>query len=418
MSVPKRKNNINVYGNKPTFLGEDVTNRRQELLDRITEHDTYLPDSLFHDDLDVGMLDFVKENFKVTSDNKQIPIIPSLLTLQRWGEFTNNWEFSDGDGNVKLPFIAVIRRPDVQFGTNPSLQRTIPNRMTFYYASIPTWNGTQKGADIYKIPQPIAVDISFDVTIVCTKFRDLNKFNKIVLEHFSSRQAYTTVKGHYIPIVLESITDNTPMQTLEGRRFYIQTYKFLMLGYVMDSDEFEVKPAISRAILMTEYLGARNFTRKFTNKGIRITSTTFIADGSKTSYSVGETITNLFYVEINGLLQQRDVNYYHIDGTSRITFSSPPYLNSTITVVYYKGNTLGDELTDAYGKVLQILTESFNYDDILVFNTLNEFDSIIYVSVNGIIQEENVGYVLSGLDEITLLYPAYPSSVVSISYVY
>ena len=32
------------------------------------------------------------------------------------------------------------------------------------------------GADIYTIPQPIPVDINFTVTIVCTKFRDLNKF--------------------------------------------------------------------------------------------------------------------------------------------------------------------------------------------------------------------------------------------------
>jgi hypothetical protein len=252
MGLPKRKNNIKVYGVNTGSNAGDIIGRRKELLENITKSDTYLPDSILHDDLDLGMLDFVKSNFKVISDSVQIPIVPKILTVQRWGEFTNNWSFSDEDGNIKLPFIAVVRKPDVQFGTNPAIQRTIPDRRQFFYATVPTWDGNQMGADVYKIPQPIAVDIGFDVTIVCTKFRDINKFNKIVLEHFSSRQAYTTVKGHYIPIVLDRIEDNTPMDTLDGRRFYVQNYSFTMLGFLIDDEEFEVKPAVNRSLLMTE----------------------------------------------------------------------------------------------------------------------------------------------------------------------
>jgi hypothetical protein len=219
MGIPKRKNNIDVYGGaRESFQGKQVMERRQELLDRITKSDAYLPDSILHDDLDGGMLDFIKTNFVVVSDGTQIPIIPKILTIQRWGEFANNWEFSDDDGNVKVPFIAIIRKPDVQPGTNPVTQRTIPDRRTFHYASVPTWNGTQIGADIYKMPQPVAVDITFEVTIVCHKFRDLNKFNKIVLQKFSSRQAYTSVKGHYIPIILEGIEDNSPIPPFPARQ--------------------------------------------------------------------------------------------------------------------------------------------------------------------------------------------------------
>ena len=251
MGIPKRKNNIQVYGQHENEEGS-IIGRRKELLERITKSDTYLPDSVLHDDLDLGMLDFIKEHFKVISDGNQIPIIPKILTIQRWGEFTNNWTFSDDDGNIKLPFIAIVRKPDVQFGTNPAIQRTIPDRREFFYASVPTWDGNQLGADIYKIPQPIAVDITFDVTIVCTKFRDINKFNKVVLQKFSSRQSYTSVKGHYIPIVLDRIEDNTPMDTLDGRRFYIQNYTFTMLGFLIDEEEFEVKPAINRVLTMLE----------------------------------------------------------------------------------------------------------------------------------------------------------------------
>ena len=198
MSYPK-KNDIKVY------IEKENVERRGELLDKITEADTFLPDSVLHDDLDLGMLEFVKENLKVVSDEEQIPIIPKILTVQRWGEISNNWTFADDDGNMKVPFIGVIRRPDVQPGSNPSLIRTIPDRMEFHYATVQTWDGTQSGADIYKIPQPVPVDIGFEVTIVCQKFRDLNRFNKVVLQKFASRQAYTTVKGHYVPIILESI---------------------------------------------------------------------------------------------------------------------------------------------------------------------------------------------------------------------
>ena len=144
MSYPK-KNNISVYTEK------EILERRQELLDRITKSNTYMPDQILHDDLDMGMLEFVKTNLVVISDGDQIPIIPKILTVQRWGEISNNWTFADDDGNMKIPFIGVVRRPDVQPGTNPVIQRTIPDRRTFFYSSVPTWNGTQMGADVYKL---------------------------------------------------------------------------------------------------------------------------------------------------------------------------------------------------------------------------------------------------------------------------
>jgi hypothetical protein len=42
------------------------------------------------------------------------------------------------------------------------------------------------------------------------------------------------------------------MDTLDGRRFYIQNYTFTMLGFLIDEEEFEVKPAINRVLTMVE----------------------------------------------------------------------------------------------------------------------------------------------------------------------
>jgi len=383
MAVPKRKNDISVY------TGNQLVDRRQELLDRITKSDTNLPESIMHDDLDLGMLDFVKNNFKVISNGEQVSVIPKILTIQRWGEFTNTWDFADLDGNAKLPFIGVIRRPDVQPGTNPITQRTIPDRRTFYYASVPTWDGTQMGADVYKIPQPTAIDISYDVTIVCTQFRDLNKFNKTVLQKFSSRQAYTTVKGHYIPIILDSIEDNSPVE-LDTRRFYIQNYKFTLLGFIIDDEEFEVKPAVSRLFLMNEFMTDKGVEKKYINKDIDLTVAKFSSDGNQTQFSVGESIGILFNVMINGVIQERDLDFYHVSGTSKISFPQPPAENDQIVVTYYKGRN--SVFIDNFGKPIQVVKEYFTYDgSTLDFTVQNVINSVVTFDVNGLTYDENSG---------------------------
>jgi hypothetical protein len=417
MGVPKRKNNIDVYGGRETYQGKQVIERRQELLDRITKSDSYLPDSILHEDLDGGMLDFVKTNFKVVSDGNTIPIIPRILTIQRWGEFSNNWEFSDDDGNMKLPFVSIVRRPEVQPGTNPVVQRTIPDRSTFYYASVPTWNGNQLGADVYKMPQPVAIDITYEINIVCTKIRDLNKFNKIVLQKFSSRQAYTTVKGHYVPIILDSVEDNTPMELIDGRRFYLQNYKFTMLGFLIDSEEFEVKPAISRMILLNEFIEPKGYQKKFVNKIIDITVMSFTGDGMQTQFSVGESIGILFNVSVNGLLQERDVEYFHVSTTSKITFNEAPSEGSSITITYYKGRN--NIIVDTYGKTMQVSTEYYTYNgNSLSFSLLNSIDAIVTLDINGLVEEEGSGFDITGPNVVTLLGEPVIGSVIGITYLY
>ena len=425
MGVPKRKNNISVYGNKETERGVDVLNRRQELLDRITKSDSFLPDSLLHEDMDSGMLDYVKSTFKIVSDGVQIPIISRILTIQRWAEFSNNWEFSDDDGNMKLPFVAIIRKPEVLPGTNPVTQRTIPDRQSFHYATVPTWDGNQMGADVYKIPQPVAVDVSYEVVFVCNKLRELNKFNKVVLQKFSSRQSYTTIKGHYIPLILDGIDDNTPMETLDGRRFYLQTYKFTMLGLLIDNEEFEVKPAISRAFLVSEFITDKPSTKKILSGNVEINISTLIADGTSTSYSVGEPITKLFNVYLNGELLTKDLHYLHIAGTSRLTFLGAPESGDKITIHYYRGkkDTKIDNVTtflNNYGKVVYLVTDSITYtSESTPYIQLNyEIDSFISLDVNGLLQEENDNFIIQNSKQIKLLGTPSNGSVINITYLH
>ena len=407
MSLP-RKTDLKIYPQK------ELLDRRQELLNDITEADTYLPDAILHDDLDLGMLEFVKENLVVVSDGDQIPIIPKILTVQRWGEISNNWEFADEDGNMKVPFIGVVRKPDVQPGTNPSIIRTIPDRRQVHYATVQTWDGQQKGADVYKIPQPVPIDIGFEVTIVCQKFRDLNRFNKIVLQKFASRQAYTRVKGHYIPIILENINDTSPIDSLDARRYYVQTYQFLMLGFLIDPEEFVVKPAINRLLLLTEFLETKNYSKKFLPSSIDIKVATFEADGNQSIFSVGEAISKLFFVTINGLIQYQDQDYYWIAQTSRISFVQPPV--GRVMIVYYPGRS--DVFKDAYGNLLFMEVEHFVYDGTSETFTVNHIiHDVIYVVINGLVDITGEGYAL-GPDDNQFTFTTSPvvGSKISISY--
>lgn len=226
--------------------------RREELLNYIREDGTYLPKSVLHADLDRGMLDFVSNELEIFASGKKVPVVDIIITTQNWSQFTETWNFQDLDNNVSPPFISVVRQPEVKYGSLPSLQYTIPNRKQFYYASVPTWDGQRNGMDIYKIPQPVPVDITFSVKIICNRMRELNTFNKTVLQTFSSRQAYTFVKGHYVPIILDNISDESVMD-LEKRKYYIQSYNFTMMGFLIDEEEFEVSPAISRVLTVMEF---------------------------------------------------------------------------------------------------------------------------------------------------------------------
>jgi hypothetical protein len=246
MGLPKKiKKDISLIPKK-TLLP-----RRHEIADMISEDGTYLPKSLLHADLDRGFLDFVKDGLKTVVEGKTVPMVDVLITTQNWAQFVETWDFENIDKNVEPPFITVIRTPEVKYGNNPAVMYNIPNRRLYYYAKVPTWDGQRHGMDIYKIPQPVPVDIKYTVVIVCNRMRELNKFNQIVLEKFSSRQSYQTIKGHYIPIINDEITDESILD-LEKRKVYIQKYTFTMMGFLIDEDQFEVQPAVTRIFQIYE----------------------------------------------------------------------------------------------------------------------------------------------------------------------
>ena len=314
MPLPKK-----IKKHIPLTESKTLLSRRQELVDKINKDGTFLPKSLLHADLDGGFLEFVKNELKTVIDGKVIPTIDILVTTQNWSQFTETWNLQNLDKNVEPPFITTVRVPEVKFGTNPAVLYNIPNRRQYFYAQVPTWDGQRNGMDIYKIPQPVPIDISYTVKIVCNRMREINEFNKNVIEKFASKQAYQVIKGHYIPIVMGNISDESVME-LEKRKFYIQSYEFTLLGFLIDENEFEVSPAVSRVLQVVEF--DTNTTKKRVKKDINIG---------------GNEIDVLFVVGNN-------VNSQIFDYTTNIIIATP--INVTSFDVYINNDYYGSDLTE------------------------------------------------------------------------
>jgi hypothetical protein len=224
--------------------------QRQHLLDNIAENQGYLPQGIAYEDMDRQFIDFVKTELEIVVEGQKVPVY--IVSIQRWYEFYTTWENSDEFGNITLPFIVITRKIDVQKGTTHGNNYNIPGFLTWGYMKVPTTDGNRDGYDIYKIPQPIAVDVQYEVRFFTNKIRSLNVLNSKIQRAFSARQCYLNVNGHPMPLTLESIGDESQTDNLEQRKYYVQPYTIKLMGYLLNAEDFQVVPAVNRTILFTE----------------------------------------------------------------------------------------------------------------------------------------------------------------------
>ena len=145
-----------------------------------------------------------------------------------------------------------------------------------------------------------------------------NQLNKVVMQKFSSRQAYTFIKGQYVPIIMNNVSDESQM-SLESRKYYVQSYDFTMLGYLIDEEEFEVKPAIARVAQVME-----------------LDTSTFKKRRNKSPENPDEFLSNFLYVVGNNVLN--DVVAY----TANLTWLSSDNVESYD--VYINGDYYGTDV--------------------------------------------------------------------------
>jgi hypothetical protein len=197
----------------------------------------------------------------------------------------------------------------------------------------------------------------------------------------------------------------------------------------MDSEEFQVKPAISRLFTMVEFIkdNPKYGKTKVSVKDNLVQTTELFADGLQNVFNVGESIGTLFGVYINGQLQTRDLNYLHISYSSKIEFIDPyiPQEGDAVTIIYYKSKT--SRLIGSTGRVFNYIREEFQYtgtepldgEGNPIFTLAESINSVVSVEINGLAEQENIGFTVT-TDNTGIILSSSPAinSNVSIGYLY
>lgn len=240
MAVPK-KNKINPFG---SAIGKE---RQQELIDMIADKSVYLPKTIKLIDLDTSVFEYFKNDMEIVVEEKAIPVF--YLTKERWADLTLTWQQNDEDGNVVMPFITVRRSEPPKQGTNENIKYRIPQNKKFVYTKVPTFENGVLGVDVYKTPQPTPIDMTYQISIFTHFMEDLNDFNEKIQYLFASGQAYVIIKGYYMPLMLDNVTDESTMNNFEGQTFYNQTFTIKLQGFIQDGDNFEVVNGLRRGVI-------------------------------------------------------------------------------------------------------------------------------------------------------------------------
>lgn len=205
-----------------------------------------------YEDLDETFFKFCQENITIIDDEeKEVPTF-KLYSNQRFSEYSQTWEHTDEDGNLLMNFKTISRETNPQFGNIHNSLANIPvrHRFTVRIREIVDKNGVEC-YEYTTMSQPLPVDMKYKLSFVTSKMERLNSFNLQLIELFQSKQCYISINGHYMPLILESLDDETNY-TIEERKFFTQSANIKLMGYVIPKDDIKVTLYPKKLILDTE----------------------------------------------------------------------------------------------------------------------------------------------------------------------
>lgn len=217
----------------------------------ILDKSPIMPKPLEYEDIDNAFFDFVENTVEIIVNGKKIPTF-TLYSSQRFSEYSQTWNHSDEDNNVLMNFKTVSRDNNPTSGDNQGGLWNIPGerKYTLLQRTVMDDNGNES-YEVYSMKQPYSVDLSYRVNFVTNTFENINLFNQKINELFKSRQCYIRPNGHYIPMVIDEINDESTY-SIEDRKFYVQSVSIKVMAYIIHEDDFQVERFPKRIILMTE----------------------------------------------------------------------------------------------------------------------------------------------------------------------
>ena len=225
--------------------------RRETYSKEILYKSPDIPMPLEYKDIDNTMTKFVEEELSMVVNGKEVPTF-TLFSNQRFSEYSQTWQHVDDEDNLIFNFKTIHRATDPKKGTNQGELYNIPGERRYEISRrvVLDDNGTEH-FEILSMKQPYTVDFSFKIGFVTDKFDEISKFNSKVHDLFKSRQVYIRPNGHYIPIVLESINDESK-HSIEDRKFYSQTIDLKVMGYIISEGDYRVDMVPIRVVTAFE----------------------------------------------------------------------------------------------------------------------------------------------------------------------
>lgn len=230
------KNYKNIIKIKRNVVGNE---RRENLVKEVLKDATPLPQPLEYEDIDKEFERWVSEDLDIYFEEQKLPTY-LMLSNQRFSEYLKSWQNVDEKRNLILNFKTITRENNPKSGTINGDTKNIPGDIDFLMKRVFSVDrhGNRYFID-YRVKQPISIDFVYTVSIFTNKYQLLNKFNMIMNEKFKAINCYIRPNGHFIPMRLDDISDESEYN-IDDRRYYSQSYLITVMAYIMPKDSFRV----------------------------------------------------------------------------------------------------------------------------------------------------------------------------------
>jgi hypothetical protein len=222
--------------------------RRRNMSKLILEQGTPFPKPIEYSDIDQAMFDWVDKKINLAYDGVRLPTY-KLYSTQRISEYAQTWSQTDDYGNVMMNFKTITRDNNPQKGEITSNYFNIPGHKDFamFYVPVLQENGTE-AYDKYTMKQPFGVNFTYSVSIITNKMELLNEMNEKMHYEFSAIQCYISPNDHPMSMTLEDISDDSEY-TVDDRKYYSQTFKIKVRGYIIRKEDYKVERVPSRFVI-------------------------------------------------------------------------------------------------------------------------------------------------------------------------
>jgi hypothetical protein len=190
----------------------------------------------------------VDKKIDLAYDGVRLPTY-KLYSTQRISEYSQTWSQTDDYGNMVMNFKTITRDNNPQKGEVMGSFFNIPGHKDFamFYVPVLQENGVE-AYDKYTMKQPFGVNFTYSVSIVTNKMELMNEMNEKMHYEFNAIQCYIAPNEHPMSMTLEDISDGSEY-TIDDRKYYSQTFKIKVRGYIIRREDYKVERIPSRLVM-------------------------------------------------------------------------------------------------------------------------------------------------------------------------